>query len=542
MPRIKNISVFLLGLFVSSGVLVACAPTPNNVSLDVTPGLCVTSSYPGYESTITSYSNAYPLNATLPANSPYCMAVTLNNSNSGQNANNVQVYQGGLQLTYSVAGVSYSGYLIDFNASGIPQTTYTYSPVQKLGNMVLFDPNNCVTTIGANVNTLNKDGGKCTFYLELVGESLPVGNYPINLSVNYTNGNDNYFVQNNINQRVNMYIGGNFTTPSTNLALLNNLSSNIAESLPVSFTGGVVQQLITDSFGNVFVYDGNTVYIFNGNSWQVSTLPEGVSKINQLSSDNNGNVFAATNYGLWVYNLGSQNGWTSLNGNANSGNYSSVQSLSIAGTPTETIYATSQNNLLSCNWQPGSSCTFGNPIVGSGAYNSASLAVESSVLQYVGIGSQLWQISNNVLSPMSFATPYVLGNQSGNLLLDSQGLLYATFANDDPLIPAVFSNSSATLSAESALVSAQGNALNGKATGIALRSMNLGSSLTSHVVAFGDMNSLHSNDFTVSSSLVYLLLGYGSTANPIASTSWTPVTGLNGAVNGVTFASSLTAY
>ena len=78
------------------GVLGACSPTPNNVTLTLTPSSCVTGAYPGYEAAATSYSNAFPLNATMPANAPYCMAVTLTNNNTGTNANNVQVFQGGL--------------------------------------------------------------------------------------------------------------------------------------------------------------------------------------------------------------------------------------------------------------------------------------------------------------------------------------------------------------------------------------------------------------------------------------------------------------
>ena len=547
MPKIKNINLNLMVIFVACGSITACSvSTPNDVSMSIESGVCVTANSSGYEATATysgttMLSNGYPINASLPANSPYCMAVTLTNNNAGQNSNNVQVYQGGLQLSYNVGGVSYSSYMIDFNASGIPQSRYSYGPpVQQLGNVALFDPQNCVTTIGAHVNTLNKGGGKCTFYLEIVGESLPVGVYPINLSVNYTNGNANYFATESFNQRVNMYVGGDFTAPSSNLALVNNLVNNNATSLPSNFAGNAVQQLTTDSYGNIFAYDGASTYIFNGNIWKPIAVPNGVSSINQLSSDSNGNIFAATNYGLWVYNANNQNGWVNI---AVGGSYSAVQALGVAGSSSETIYATSGVNLQSCNWQSSGSCALTNVVSAGNNFNTSSLAVESSVLQYMGIGSQIWQNSNSVLSQLTYANnTYVFGNQVGSLLLDSQNILYAGFANVDLVGPAVLSNSSTSPTVESALYSMQGNYVAGKANGIALRAMNYGGVVSANVVAFGDENSLYSSDFTPASPLVYLLVGYNSSANPVASTNWTPITGINGKVKSVTFGSALTTY
>ena len=79
-----------LGLvsFGASLLLVGCgSSTPNNVSLTVQQGQCVTGPFPGYEATVTATNLvAFPMNANLPAQSPYCTALTITNNNSGKNA------------------------------------------------------------------------------------------------------------------------------------------------------------------------------------------------------------------------------------------------------------------------------------------------------------------------------------------------------------------------------------------------------------------------------------------------------------------------
>lgn len=531
------------------GVLGACSPTPNNVTLTLTPSSCVTGTYPGYEATATPYSNGYPLNATMPANAPYCMAVTLTNNNTGTNANNIQVFQGGLQLTYNVAGVAYSGYMIDFNASGIPQSTYTYTPYQQLGNIALFDPSNCVTTIGSHVNTLSQGGGQCTFYLSLIGESLPVGTYPLQLQVNYTNGNDSYFVNAAFNQRVNLYAGGDFTAPSSvgnYLALYNGESANIAESTPVAFPGQAIKLLTRDAYGDIFAYDGVSVYMFNsGSSWANIGLPSGVTQINALSSDTLGNVFAATNAGVWTYSLSSSTPiWSNIAGASASGSFAAVQSTPVSSSSSNTLFATDNSwstnpALLACSWATGATCAWSSIFESVNTFNSQALAVESATLQYWASDSLVWQNNNGASSVM--LNESTVDNQAGPIGIDPIGLMYVSFKNIvNPLVPAVFSNSSAT-GTLTPLTSLSGQALLGAANGVALQSISYNGSSLASVAAYGN-NLFTSVDFSGVSSLAYVLLGYGSATTPVASTNWTPITGISGEVNSVAFASALTTY
>jgi hypothetical protein len=303
MIKIIKLTTYL-GLF--SALLIGCAQTPNNVTLTVTQGQCVTSAYPGYESQATPYSAAFPMNGTLPGTSPYCAAVTITNNNSGQNANNIQIYQSGLYVSFpslaNSAGVTSAASMVDFNAAGIPQSSFANTQ-QQLFNLNLFDPRNCVTTQGANVQTLNANGGACTFYVQLSGEAMPIGVYPISLTLNYTNGNTNYSTTTNINQRANLYLGGIF---SSNIAITNagstspTANSIISANSPEQYG---VTALTRDPYGMVYSGDilGN-VYKYNGtsrSSWTpISGLPSvGQSPVAALVTDSSANLYVVNNAG-----------------------------------------------------------------------------------------------------------------------------------------------------------------------------------------------------------------------------------------------------
>lgn len=551
MFKVIKLSNLFIG-FGLIGLLSACAPTPNDVSLSFTPGQCVTGASPGYEATASSqgWSGAFPLNAAMPANSPYCMGVTMTNNNSGDNSNNIQVFQGGLQLTYTIAGATYSGYMVDFSAANIPASTFTYAPVQQLGNIALFDPSNCVTTIGSKVNTLSKGGGTCTFYLSLIGESFPVGTYPIQLLINYTNGNASYNVAGGFNQRVNLYAGGDFSTPGSvanNLALYNGSSSSAAESLPVTFPGQNVKLLIRDAYGDLFAYDGISVYVFNGGlAWLNIGLPSGVTQVNALSNDTLGNIFAATNAGIWTYSLSNTSlGWVNVAGVSGSGNFAAVQATVASGSSTNNLFATNnsyQTNpaLLACAWASGGTCAWSSVFESSTQFNSQALAVESNTFQYWASGSSVWQNNNGTNGVLLNESN--VDNQAGPIGIDPVGLMYVSFHNSisNLLVPAVFSNSSSNSGVLTPLNSNSGQALDGMANGVALQSISYNSTNYAGVAAYGN-NTLTSPDFTGATPLAYLLLVYNGTV-PAASTTWTSIGGVTGSVNSVTFASMLTTY
>ncbi|MFN7094656.1 MAG: hypothetical protein ACK4M7_04755, partial [Burkholderiales bacterium] len=163
----------------------ACSNTQNEITMTVVQGACVQASM--YASSVTPPS----VIVKNPTTAPYCASVTIRNNNSGKNANNIQVINSGsyngLAGRFTVGTKSYSATLYDPIAAGVP-----ISGSQNIGNVMLYDPYNCATTQGANVRTLTQGGGNCTFYLQLAGESFPAGVYPINLTYNYTNWNQNY--------------------------------------------------------------------------------------------------------------------------------------------------------------------------------------------------------------------------------------------------------------------------------------------------------------------------------------------------------------
>ncbi len=270
--------------------LFGCAQTPNSVSLTVAQqGSCVTGAFPSYESSL------FPINKNLPANSPYCVAIKLTNNNSGTNANNIQVNANGLQISYSVGGTSYSGSLIDFTAAGVAQSNFSSTTQQSFGNVVLFDPKNCVTTQGSQVQTIGTNGGNCTFYLQLSQEANPVGVYPITLTLNYTNGNSNYSVSTTLNQRVNLYVGTSGITP-TNTWLTNASSnSNVLASSNSPDTNPIIS-ITRDFFGNVYTGDNQgAIYQYNGtsaSSWtKIVNAGPGGSIVAMASDTNTGYVY-----------------------------------------------------------------------------------------------------------------------------------------------------------------------------------------------------------------------------------------------------------
>lgn len=290
----KLVSVFII---VISCIITGCADTPNNVNLTVQQGQCVTGSFSGYEAT-PSLSPAFPMNINMPAQSPYCAAITLTNNNNGKNANNIQVSGSGLQVSYTLPAVKPSQTtvnLIDFNASGIESTNFGNPPTtfQKAYNLALFDPNNCVTTLGPKVKTYGTGGQSCTFYMQLLSESLPVGVYPFTLSVSYTNGNSFYTIKTTLKQRVNLYLGGNMNPA---VQLTNAQGSTNAASTANSPESNQILSLTRDIFGNVYSGDNiGVIYKYTGTS-KSSWLPllTGVnSQIVALTSDTSGNVYAA---------------------------------------------------------------------------------------------------------------------------------------------------------------------------------------------------------------------------------------------------------
>lgn len=326
----KTISVFsgLYLLLVILAILSAsCSNTPNSITINPNTNQCVQSSM--YSSSVTPSA----LIANNPQNAPYCMSITIQNNNSGLNANNIQITNNGLTMNYTVGNNSYGSQMYDPVAAGITIPGAN----QILGNIAVFDPVNCLTSSGANVITINSGGQSCTFYMQILTESNPVGVYPISIAYNYTNGNQNYSVSTNVNQRVNLFAGG-----STGLFLENTGTWIAGGSLPVPILiPTAVTSLARDVYGNVYISTSSLVYKFNGIATsQVANQIPGIA-INGVTTDLNGSVYIATNQGVWKYSAMESNAiWLPFN---------DLSSISKIGPTTNVVSIKSYENFESTN-------------------------------------------------------------------------------------------------------------------------------------------------------------------------------------------------
>ncbi len=498
-------------LIVTMLILSSCSvDTPNNVVMSLSQGTCAPSSWVSGN----------------PSAAPYCMAVTLQNNNSGYNANNVQIITSGMVLAYTANGTSYSGIMCDPNAASGTNCS-TAGAVQTLGNMTLYDPNNCATTQGSNVTTLSQGGGSCTFYLQLSGESYPVGVYGTSLTYSYTNGNTNYSISSNFNQRVNLFAGGSFSGTPSGLAFYNG-SGGAFQSVSPSYVGTTVNAITEDGYGNIYVGTlGGAVYLYNGGtSWtglpsSGSVIATGVNNINALISDESSNVYAATNDGVYKLAFESTT-WTALP----TGIASPIVGLQID--TLDNIYAMeSTGAIYRCNL---SSCTswtsMYTPSLSSSVPNNAFL-LTSSAMPLVGTTTGLYYYSG---SSWAQSTGGYVGSITG--LQESSSNIYTT-ANSGTTESAIYTSVNATGTGLTVQNSGESNTVYGNAYSVVLDS---GNNL------FIGGNVLTSLDFAAGTSSAlgaYLAL---SPATGVVTT-WTPLTGLSGGqINTMSTSSQLTSY
>lgn len=266
---IKSYIIFLLML-----LLISCSSTPNEIMISTTPGVCMP--------------NSNGINYA-----PYCMMITLQNNNTGENANNVQVTNLGITLNYTVNSsngiVNYNSILCDNFASGGVCPIGT----SQVGNIVLKDPNNCATQQGARVTTLMADGGTCSFYLQIVSESYAVGNYPVTITYNYTNANQNYAVSTVFNQTVNLISGA-----GNGLFVYNNKLLESINSKDYLITN--ISNIIRDNLGYFYFNSNNNVYQYNGID-KIFLLGNLNNNIKSLLVDSNNNLLAIVNNDVIYY-------------------------------------------------------------------------------------------------------------------------------------------------------------------------------------------------------------------------------------------------
>ncbi|MFN8770715.1 MAG: hypothetical protein ACK5Z5_00695 [Neisseriaceae bacterium] len=374
--------------------IVSCAPTPNEIVMSVNQGQCLTGGIDGA-----------PMNN--PRVAPYCMSVTLQNNNSGENANNVQVTTNGITLGYfAIANngtvQSYSSPICDNNASGgvCPSGT----GVSQIGNITIYDPNNCATQQGSKVNTLMAGGGTCTFYLQISAESFAAGSYPINITYNYTNSNQNYNISTTIFQNVRLYAGGLFSTYTMNKGTWESALN----------TANNVSTMIHDNYGNVYFNSGESVFQYNGLS--TTQLGSNLSgKVNSLTLDSNNNLLAATQSGLYYYNISNSIAWSSLIDTKGviSNNTPTIGIATTESSNTNLIYVIESNIVFSCvesgAISPTLACT---TITPSGTFNYYSNSIDAfNGSLYVGANSGFESYTNSwesfTINPALTGSSYV---------------------------------------------------------------------------------------------------------------------------------------
>ena len=512
----KKFLILIVAMFILSSCSV---DTPNNVAMSLSQGTCAPSSWV----------------AGNPSVAPYCMAVTLQNNNSGYNANNVQIITSGMVLAYTANGTSYSGIMCDPNAASGTNCS-TAGAVQTLGNVTIYDPNNCATTQGSNVTTLSQGGGSCTFYLQLSGESYPVGVYGTSLTYNYTNGNTNYSISTNFNQRVNLFAGGSFSGTLSGLAFYNG-SGGAFQAVSPSYAGTTVNAITEDEYGNIYVGTlGGSVYLYNGGtSWvglpsSGAVIATGVNNINSLISDESSNVYAATNDGVYKLAFESTT-WTALPTVIAPTMVGSIGASPIVGLQIDTldnIYAIESTGAIHrCSL---SSCTswtlMYTPSLSNSVFNNAFL-LTSSAMPFVGTTTGLYYYSG---SSWAQNTGGYVGSITG--LQESSSAIYVT-ANSGTTESAIYNSANATGTGLTVQNSGESNTVYGNAYSVVLDS---GNNL------FIGGNVLTSLDFasgTSSALAAYLAL------SPAAGvvTTWTPLTGLlGGQINTMSTSSQLTSY
>ncbi len=522
---IKFVILVCLIIFVTS-----CANTPNDVVMTVNQGSCVQSSMylaQGFTPPTSVWNN--------PESAPYCMSVTLTNNNSGQNANNVQIVNSGMVLSYSVGANSYSSMIYDPVSAGLSISGAN----QIVGNVITYDPNKCTTTTGANVITLNQNGGSCTFFIQLSGESFPVGVYNTNITYNYTNGNQNYSTGINFNQRVNLYAGGTGGIfLDTNGSWQNFISPTISG----------VNAITTDLWGHVYISTLTAVSLYNGISGlnTLGSFPSGY-QITSLATDNNGAIYAGTNGGgVYKYNpYITSPVWESFNGSGISSTSNIIglsNFINLNNSGTDALFATTATTAYQCN-SPESfnnSCTWVT-LTSSQApesFNAAAITTDNYGVLYTGSGSSVNSYALTSWYPPYVFNPTIIGEVS-SLVWSNFESVQNLFVGQVPITGLESSVYSCALTGTGTpttcipTISESGNSLYGSIYGIDLDGAN-----NLYVVGGGILSS----DFTESSPILAAYIGEGATG---ATSNWTPIQ--NGVVTNSTLsvvksASILTSY
>lgn len=407
-------------LFIVVLSLISACSQIQNLTLTPQNGNCVQASMYGINESA-AIAN-FPVIANNPTQAPYCMSFTLNNGNSsGQGGSNMQITYPGLVLTGLQNESTTPFSLMDPIASGESDVITNQS--QTIGNIALFDPNNCATIGGANSITIQA-GQSCTFYLQILNEAYAPNSVPLFLSYSSYNGNSSNTIIASIYQHVNLYGG-------TGNGLYEVLQSGESQAQwvnnGINAPSGQIGSLISDSYGNVYFANGTQVYKYNGITL-IKLGTQFATNVNSLTFDVNGNLYAGTNgSGIYIYNTSqSPNAWVSFTDTSGNLNTSSIISgITSTGfipkSTSQNLYVTTMNKAYTCSIAQSStistSCTFNNISSLSGAptaFNADAFDSDNFGL-YVGSNSNAFDYieSQNVWQQFSFSGNNVTGNVAG---------------------------------------------------------------------------------------------------------------------------------
>ncbi|MEN9390862.1 MAG: hypothetical protein RL017_159 [Pseudomonadota bacterium] len=411
MNKFLNIVILLITFS-----LTACSNTPNSVTMTVAQGQCVQTSQ--YRGVTPNFQNLIESNPTTTT--PYCLAVTVQNNNTGLNANNVQITSSGLQVSYLnfSSNSESTAQLFDSAAAGVTVSTAT----QTVNNLILFDPYNCVTTSGAQVLVLGMGGGTCTFYLQENGENSPVGVFPYSLTYNYTNGNANYSVTSTFNQRTTLYGGASNGLNSVTANIVNNTLNPFTNQIQWQPVSGATESQATygltrSKYGIVYFATGNTVYQYNGLTITPvgNPLSESSSSIINLALDATGNLFAGTNgQGLFVNQFATESTWTQLTTNEITATSNILGLKSTTSNGNTLLYVIESTNGYNCpytNNPPSIICNTTIPRRGNTIFLQNALDVDSSGNLYFGgllttnLNLYSYVYGNNFVTPFQSQSP-----------------------------------------------------------------------------------------------------------------------------------------
>ncbi len=236
-------------------IILSSCGVQNNASFTATPGQC----------------------ADGTTNAPYCMAIQLSNNSGGQNYINSTNY-------------AFENLQISVNSSS---SNLNYPVTQGSA----LDPNGCV-------NSTIKPGKSCTFYVQLTGESVPVGSFsPININASYKIDNNLFGGgSSTYSSSYSFYQKPNLVVTNTNGLVINYSQTGLQSAFSAESSGSVaVNANANDNYYGFLYLATNSGLFLSGNESFAYNKAESLTNINNITINgktaypiSGGNIYSAT--------------------------------------------------------------------------------------------------------------------------------------------------------------------------------------------------------------------------------------------------------